>query len=317
MATLKDIAKATGFSIITVSRVVNEPHKVKPATRAIIEAEIKRVNYKPNVLARALVQRKTNIIYVYIPAAYAPNNLFFMNVIAGIGEFLGEQGYSLLLKRTWYNKEDCDGCIFMGLNVEEEKKVAELAQELPVCVFGYAPDVTSIDIDNFDGIYQMTRYVLEKGYDQLVYVSIAQEDRFVKDREHGFQRAIRDVQPAVRHLMLKVHNNENAAFQGVMQLLNDGKNPRVLICASDDIAIGAMRALKNHGLRVPEDVKITGFDGLGMDEVAYPQLTTVRQPIYTAGRELAIHIIDLINRKNKGPYQHIQIKPKVIKRDTL
>ena len=76
MATLKDIARATGFSTITVSRVINEPEKVRPETREIIQAEIERVNFRPNVLARALVQRRTNIIFVYIPSGLKPNDLF-------------------------------------------------------------------------------------------------------------------------------------------------------------------------------------------------------------------------------------------------
>lgn len=317
MATLKDIAKATGFSIITVSRVINEPHKVKKETREIIEAEIKRVNFKPNILAKALVQRKTNIIYVYIPAALEPNNLFFMNVVSGIGELLGEQGYSVLIKRSWYNGEDCDGCILMGLNVGDEARVQELAKKIPVCVFGYVPEVTSIDIDNFDGIYQITKQVLEKGHDRIVYVGIDQQERFVKNREEGFRKAINEFKPEAKTQMFKFHNNEISAYAGVNQLLKQGLKPEVFICASDDMAIGALRAIKKHGFQVPHDVKITGFDGLGTDEVAYPQLTTVRQPIYKAGRELAMHIIELIKRKNQGPYEHILIKPMIIERETL
>ena len=95
MATLKSIAKATGYSVITVSRVINTPEKVKESTRKIIEAEIERQNFRPNILARALVQNRTNIIFVYIPPDIEAINPFFLHVVSGIGEVLGEKGFSL------------------------------------------------------------------------------------------------------------------------------------------------------------------------------------------------------------------------------
>ncbi len=317
MATLKDIARATGFSTITVSRVINEPEKVRPETREIIQAEIERVNFRPNVLARALVQRRTNIIFVYIPSGLKPNDLFFMNVVSGIAEYLGEQGYSLLIKRTWYNNEDCDGCIFMGLSPEQEIEVAKLAKIKPVCVFGYAKDVMSIDIDNYAGLYKITRRVLERDFSNIVYVGINQDQRFVYDREKGFIDAVKEFKPDAKTKILKVANNDDDAYHETNELLIATREPRAFICASDDIAIGVMRALKHHGLKVPKDVVVTGFDGLGTDEVAYPHLTTVRQPIYEAGRELASHIIELIKRKNEGPYEYILIQPRLIVRDTF
>ncbi|OQC10230.1 MAG: Catabolite control protein A [Tenericutes bacterium ADurb.Bin087] len=317
MATLKDIAKATGFSVITVSRVINTPHLVKEKTRAIIEAEIARQNFKPNVLARALVQNRTNIIYVYIPADIDAINPFFLHVVSGIGEVLGEQGFSLLLKRTWYNNEDCDGCIFMGLSSEDEAKVFALSQIKPVCVFGFVEGVSSVDIDNYQGLFLMTNHVLSRGYRKLTYLGIDEPRRFIRQREKGFNDAVMNKSGELTLNYLYAKNNENAAYKVVGNSLKQDKMPEVIVCASDDMAIGAIRAIKEKGLEVPRDVAVTGFDGLGTQEVAHPRLTTIHQPIYEAGKALAHRIIALIESKNNLPTNHTFIETTILHRESL
>lgn len=317
MATLKDIAKATGFSVITVSRVINSPHLVKEKTRKIIEAEIARQNFKPNVLARALVQNRTNIIYVYIPADIDAINPFFLHVVSGIGEVLGEKGFSLLLKRSWYEGEDCDGCIFMGLSAEDEAKVFELSKTKPVCVFGYVEGVSSVDVDNYQGLYLMTSHVLSKGYRTLTYLGIDDYRRFILQRKKGFSDAVMSQKDKITVKYLAAKNNENDAYKVVGQSLKQGDTPEVIVCATDDMAIGAIRAIKEKGLEVPRDIAVTGFDGLGTQEVAHPRLTTIHQPIYEAGKALAHRIITLIENKNELPVNHAFIETTIIHRESI
>ncbi len=317
MATLKSIAKATGYSVITVSRVINTPEKVKESTRKIIEAEIERQNFRPNILARALVQNRTNIIFVYIPPDIEAINPFFLHVVSGIGEVLGEKGFSLLLKRTWYNNEDCDGCIFMGLSGADEAKVYELSKVKPVCVFGYVEGVTSVDVDNYQGLLLMTNHVLSKGYKKITYLGIDESRRFIRQREKGFNEAILSKKDKLTVNYLYAKNNEKSAYKVVGNSLELGIIPEVIVCATDDMAIGAIRAIKEKGMEVPRDIAVTGFDGLGTQEVAHPRLTTIHQPIYEAGKALANRIILLSENKNNLPVKHTFIKTDILHRESL
>lgn len=314
--TLKDIANETGFSIITVSRVVRNPDLVKKETREIIEQAIKKYNYTPNSLAQALVYKRTNIIYLYMPPDLESTHPFVMQLIAGIGSYAGEQGYSVLLKREWYDEQPCDGLILVGLTLEDEASLVSLNQKKPLVLFGHHDLVDWIDVDNAYGSQMITEYVLNRGYRNLVYLGINQRKKFTKDRLNGFTKAVSTFNQPVNSQVLLCDNKENEGYEAAMQLLTQPEKPEVIVCASDYLAIGVMRAANKLNIQIPEQLGVTGFDGLGFENLVSPYLTTVRQPIYEIGYDLAKKLLYKINQpKNKqsGTYY----KPELIVKDTL
>lgn len=316
--TLKDIAKITGYSAITISRVINYPEKVKKETREAIEKEIKRINYRPNFVAKALVSNKTNIIYVYIPSDLGHSSPFFLQVIAGIGEELGERGYSMLIKRKWYDHEVCDGIIMMGLSINDEPFLKALSKEKPMAIFGHNELVNSIDVNNRLGIEMMTKFVISNGYTKLAYVGIDQQRRFSIDRLNGFDSAISSSGLNIEDMEhIFVSNDESGGYEAGKKLFSSSKHPEVVVCATDDMAIGVIRAAKDYNLEVPKDVGITGFDGLGSEVLSHPNLTTIRQPIYEVGKELAKLIIKKIECNTDDVISNIYYEPELVINDSL
>jgi len=299
--TLKDIAKATGFSLITISRAINQPDKLKPETRVKVLAAIAEHGYYPNSAARALVSNKTDIIYVYIPGDLTVSNPFFVQVVAGIGEGLGKLGYSMLIKRTWYNGEPSDGIILMGLSTDDNSRLAMLSKEKPIVVFGNNEVADCIDVNNRLGVSMAADYAFSRGYRKLAYIGIAQDRKFVRDRENGFLDSLEahgiDGGICPR---LTVLNNEADGYRGSLNLLaNTETRPDCVIAASDDIASGVLRAAKELGLKIPTELGIIGFDGLGSERIVYPNLTTIHQPIYEIGEELAKLVVKKIKERKK------------------
>ncbi len=315
--TLKDLAQITGYSAITISRAINTPEKVKKATRDKILAEIEKHRYFPNNVAKALVYNRTNIVFVYIPNDLSPTNQFVMQVNAGISEYLGKHGYSLLVSRHWYHQEAADGLILMGLSESDEIALRSLAKEKPLVLFGHDPWVDCIDIDNFEGMRLITEFAIKTGHLQPAFFGINQAKKFTKDRYLGYQKAL-----AEQHIIenkshvIFTDNNSDAGFKEATTLIKKYPEINCIICSSDDQAIGALRAAQEMGKRVPEDLAITGFDGLGSELVTYPKLTTIHQPIFEAGMELAKRLLEKIKHPdNQGPVVSFY-KPSLVIHDT-
>lgn len=317
-STLKEIAKATGFSIITISRVINHPEKVQSETRSIIQAEIEKRGYHPNNIAKALVSNKTNIVFVYIPIDYNHNSPFYVQVLAGIGEGLGNRGYSMLLKHGWYANESCDGIILMGLTSQDEMRLTKLCENHHVVVFGHSEFANSIDVNNRYGAKAITSLALNSGYSTLAYVSINQDRKFVSDRLEGYRDAHKE--KGLRYddnFIIATSNNEIGGYQAGKAILTMKKRPDAIICASDDIALGVIRAAREKGLEIPRDIGVSGFDGLGTEKLSYPKITTVHQPIYEIGNRLADFIVDRIEKKTSDTIQNHFYEPEIIINESL
>lgn len=317
MATLKDIAKATGVSVITVSRVINHPESVNEKTRLKVQKEIKRVNYHPNILAKALVKNQSNIIYVYVSPYNDIKSPFFLAVVTGIGEALGEKGYSMLVKTSWYNEETCDGCILMGFSNEEVDRVQRLAMRKPVAILGILDNINSVGINNYEGMKELTEYVLGKGKKKIVYVTLKFNSPFITERYRGFKDAVKESHKKVKVDYLYSDYASNSAYIAVKEYLEKGKQPDVIMCVTNQLALGALRALRELNIDVPGKIGVTGFDGFGLQDLTYPKLTTVNIPIYEAGKALADKIINLVESKNTLPFTHTLIETFILERESV
>lgn len=298
MATIIDIARETGFSVMTVSRVFNTPELVKASTRNKILKVAEQMNYHPNNIARSLARKCTNIVFVYVPKGLLATEQFVSQTITAIGERLGECGYSFLLSRTLPQDESFDGIIMMGLSHDEERAMLALkGLGKPVVLYGNSDSYPAwVDVDNYSGEAQAVEYLLEKGYRNIGAICAPQNMHYAEERLNGYKDTIKANGLHPYDGMIAVGDaNEAGGYACMQEILNGGHEVDAIVCATDTMAIGCLRALKDANLSVPQDVAVVGFDGFGHENISNPKLTTVRQPLYEVGVTLADTIVGLMN----------------------
>lgn len=318
MVTMKDVAKASGVSLITVSRVINTPELVAEETRHRVEQAMNELGFLPNHAARALAQKNTRTVHLYVPRFMGISEPFMMNLIAGVSEELSKEYYLFLIRRDLKFNQRCDGVIVMGLALNEESVFADKLGA-PFVLFGKTEkDYDCIDIDNQNGAYMMTRHILSHGHTKIGFLMLSVNQRYAYERLDGYRQAMQEVKlPYDDKLVRYSINSEQDAYQKAYELFSEEK-VTALFCCNDLLAVGAFRAAEKIGLSIPEDVSVAGFDGLVYDLIPKIALTTVRQPVYETGRALAARLLkrlkdpllpcektyvvpELVIRKSVGP----------------
>lgn len=311
MATIKDIAKLTGCSVMTVSRALNNPEMVKEETRNKILEASEKVGYVQNRGARALVKGCTFNICVYIPSSLEATEIFVAQTVSSIGEQLGKLGYSLSLCRKIAVEHNFDGIIAVGLNIEEEDAFIKLSEQKPAVLYGNSERFSNwVDVDNYRGLYKITEYILNKGHKKIAYIGMNHHARHVEQRKQGFIDALKahNVIPQT-DMIISTTNSEQSGFNACEELLAQA-SPTAIVCSTDLIAVGCMHALQRRKIQVPSQIAVAGFDGFGYENTVFPRLTTVKQPLYEVGVQLADAVVNLINGKeqSKGIYIEPEIK---------
>lgn len=296
MATIKDVARETGVSAMTVSRFFNEPDKLKPKTYEKIKLAVEKLDYQPNVMAKLLATRKTNIICVYIADDIGALHPFNLQAIAGIAEKLGENGYSMMLCRDTYEKQNCDGIIAMGLAKEQEEELVNRSKEKAVIMFGNNNQSTNwVDIDNYKGSFMATEHMINCGYKTIGYMGIDNKQRYSDQRHQGYLDCMKKYGMEIpKFADIKVHNHEEDGYKGAQIIFENGMVDGV-VCASDVLALGVSRYANEQNINVPSQLGITGFDGLGYEKLATPNITTIHQPVYEAGKFIAERMVEVLN----------------------
>lgn len=305
MATIKDIARATGVSAMTVSRYFNEPEKLRPKTFAKIKKAVEEMEYHPNMVARLLATKKTNIICVYIAGDIDPLHPFTLQTIAGIGEKLGENGYSMLLSREGYEKHTCDGIIAMGLSIEQEKELMQHSNEKAIILFGNSSHSFNwVDINNYNGTYMATKYMIERGYKNIGFIGIDNEMEYPIERHQGYIDCMEQFGMQIpRYADVKVPNHEEDGYKVTSEIW-DQATVDGLVCASDVLALGVMRYANEKDISVPDELGVMGFDGLGYEKLVTPNLSTIQQSVYEAGKALAERMIEVLK---SGEYSETEM----------
>lgn len=307
--TIADIARETGFSIMTVSRAFNNQDKLNPKTLAKILKKAEELDFYPNQVARSLALKRTNIIHVYIPKELSATEPFVTQTVAAIGERLGENGYSFLLSRELPHKVTCDGVIVMGVNKEAEDKLSTLQIEKPVVLFGNHENLPAwVDVDNYAGQKLAVKHLIEKGCKNIAYLSAPLYMHYAKERLQGYKDEMAECQKEAIALECS-DNNVSAGYEVAKKLLLSNVFVDGFVCATDAIAIGCTYALKEKGLEIPKDVSVVGFDGFGYENMTNPHLTTVKQPLYEVGVCLADTLLAML--EGQQPTRS-KISPKLV-----
>jgi LacI family transcriptional regulator len=301
MVTQQDVAKRAGVSFITVSRVINNNGYVKEETRQRVLDTIKELNYYPNHIGRALHMKNVNTIGIIIPA---PANVtvhatdYYNLLMAGVEKSTMANDFDLLIStnrsddpqvdylRLYYQRK-VDGLILMIPDMKNPQ-IQDIAQKnIPCVIIGDRPAgnvISYVDTDNFDGMHHLTEYLIGKGHRRIAFIKGINNDRNACDRFEGFMYAMKENGLSIQeHWILNGDFTPEAGQQALKKIISSGKLPTALICANDLMALGALIEARNAGMKVPDNLSLVGFDGIGITAYTDPPLTTVRQPLFDVG----------------------------------
>lgn len=309
MATIQDVAKKADVSTATVSRVLNGYAHVSPAVLAKVVAAIEALGYEPNLMAKSLRTLKTRRLIVTVPDIA---NAFFANIIRGAEEAAYAAGYTVLLGDVGFDgssedayasllrRREADGMIFLGhtLPASLHAMIERLGEAAPIvngCEFVEDLKVSSVHIDNARAAREAVDYLYQLGHRRIGIITGDMRSPISRDRLQGARDS------AAAHGCggdLHVMHGDYSIQSGAdltAQWIASGSIPTALFCFSDDMAFGALHALRQARLECPRDVSVIGFDDIRLSRFGTPSLTTVRQPMREIGRktvELLIAIMD-------------------------
>lgn len=315
MATIKDVARLAVVSKMTVSRVINHPDKVSLELRRLVSQAMKELNYIPNFAARALVQNRTQIVKVLILEEMDTTEPYYMNLLSGIAKELDKHYYALqLVSRHSRQIGSCDGLIVTGMRAKDyDEIIAPLEQ--PVVLFGQNDrGYDFVDVDNEQGMMMATQHLIEIGFENIIFFGIDLNEPFMQARKRGYEKKMSEFGLTMTTYFIK--NSSHAAQSKAMRLLHNFRPGSAFVCASDRIGLGVVRAVQEFGYSIPNDVAVTGFDGVFLDQIADPKLTTVRQPVIEMGQELARMLLKKINNNESDKRVGRIFQPKLIIRQS-
>lgn len=324
---IKDIAQATGLSITTVSLVLNNKgQKISEKHRNLIEETARRLNYRPNQLAVGLIKRKTNTIGLIIPDI---SNIFFSALTKGVEDAGRKAGYNLILcdsndKHTleleYINTlvaRGVDGIIIamsaQSYNGKEDESFSILKNyAVPAIIvdcFNEVSDFSTVAIDNFLGSKLAVNYLISLGHHRIACVTGPLGPKTNDDRFEGYVQAIKENQAVYdEKLIYEGDFRYQSGYDAVQKILPH--QPTAILCLNDMMAYGAVKALKERGMIIPDDMSIMGFDDIFFSEIMDTPLSTVKQPVYQMGVEAA-HILTNEITQERKEHKHILFEPEL------
>lgn len=309
--TIKDVAEKAGVSIATVSRAVNNSKKVDPATRQKVLDTVKDLDYKPNNIARSLVSGETNILALFVPhVENFANPDYFHKIVGGITTAVTEKGYDLLIRQLTVSEgfrhtlldSHSDGFIIIAPTFNSlVLKELEARQSPAVIINGRSPYLNWVDLDNVTAGLQITEHLIKLGHTKIAFIGGIGNNLNTQDRLKGYQLAMANRGLVFSpDLVFYAHYHKNEAYKVVKNMNLNGTS--AIFACNDLMAIGAIEAIKEKGLRVPEDIAVVGFDDIEVSESFDPSITTIRQPLMKMGKTAVELLVSQI-KKNKENFE--------------
>ncbi|NLX69819.1 MAG: LacI family transcriptional regulator [Clostridiales bacterium] len=329
MATIKDVAKRAGVSTSTVSRALSGKVPVDKETREKVMEAVRALNYQPNILAKGLKEGRTNTIGLIIPNICNP---VFPAVARGVEDVARENGYTVVLCNT---DEDMameinyveklqnrwvDGLIFATAREESEHIIKLKQQDFPVVLVArhMGQSVDAVVVDNYKSSVEAVNYLIETGHKKICIIVGDRNLILYRERLEGYKYALESAGlPVVSEMILDVSGRDDNGYNAVKDLLKRGVVPDAIFATSDPRAIGAIRAVKDCGLKVPDDISVVGFDDLDISSYIDPPLTTVSQPLYEMGAQAARRLIGIINGEKNEKSKLMLMSTKLVIRKSV
>ncbi|MDZ7672487.1 MAG: LacI family DNA-binding transcriptional regulator [Halanaerobiales bacterium] len=332
MTTIKDIAKIADVSTTTVSRVINNYPDVSDETRKKINEIIQDKNYRPNSVARSLSTSKSNSIGVFFTDHFNSglHHPFFREVIYGMEKALGNKGYDIVYftNRHWGEKfsyiEKCedrnvDGVALMGV-LEDDPNIKKLRESNIPSVF-VDVDITGnfssyVISNNIKGSKKAIQYLYELGHRKIGMLMGIDTSKTSQERLKGYKQALKSLNiPYNKDWVFDGKYSEKGGYNATMNMLKLKSRPTAIFCQSDGMAIGAMQAIEESGLKVPDDFSIIGFDDIEASRYVKPSLTTIAQNKEKMGSSVSELLIKMIEEKKQN-IDPIKLPVKLIKRES-
>jgi DNA-binding LacI/PurR family transcriptional regulator len=314
LANIKNVAKAAGVSVSTVSRIINNSPLISGETRDRVLKVMKEMNYVPNIMARGLSNQQafTVALLVNIDDKKSFSNPFFYEMMHGIETVVYKRGLCLIIANinTSQNKHDMlnrliyekrtQGVIFLSSIMSEQ-----LAKELKKMNFpfvtigepeGIKEPIDWVDINNFQGGRQAVDHLITKGYKNIAFIGGSQSELFNKNRLSGYKSALESNGIKYRQEYVQEGSStKNDGFEMMHKLLSLTRRPDAVICSDNILCMGAMKAIKEAQLLIPVDVGVLSFDNFPIAELLEPSLTTVDIDVFELGVQTANILFKLID----------------------
>lgn len=330
MSNIRDVARLAGVSVATVSRALSNPEKVSPESLDKVHKAIAEVGYRPNMLARNFRSARAYAVVVLVPDIANP---FYSLFIRALEDRAHQKGYAVLLGDTRGTPEReleyirrvetrlADGIV--QLRPSSEKSQNNIPADVP-CVNACGCEYTTgpaIRIDNRGAAKSMVNYLISLGHKRIGVISGLKDNPHAIDRLEGYKEAIAEAGiPFEKDLIAEGDFTMWSGLNAAFQFCNMKNRPTAIFSMNDEMAIGAMQTLKNQGIRIPEDMSVTGFDDIAYAKYSDPSLTTISQPAEEMGKmamDMLLKVIEgeplsqrecvlpteFIIRKSTGPVQ--------------
>lgn len=322
---IKEVAAAAGVSWKTVSNVVNDTGRVGDATRSRVEAVIAELGYRPNLAGRQLRRGRTNTLALAVPWVHAPYFSVLAHEMIDVG---GDRGYRVLIEETRSSRETelevargfdvqaIDGIIFSPLELNPAE-VDEVRGTVPLVLLGERADpdparerrTDHVSIDNVDAAAQVTRHLLDTGRRRLAFLGAEPPGagRTGAQRVQGFLDAhtAAGLEADERWVLQCPQFSRPAGAATVESVLPRIDQVDGIVCANDELALGALYALRRNGVRVPEDIAVTGWDNTEDGRFSNPTLTTVAPDLRAIAETAVDRIIAQLENRSVEPVDEV------------
>lgn len=308
--TIKEIAKITGVSSATVSRVLNDNGRFSEETRKKVLSAIEEFDYQPNITAKSLRTSKSKTIGVIVPDI---TNEFFASIVLAIENYCLPFGYSVFICNTSEDEErestyikdlkakGVDGLIYLAGKMDVPNDL--IKSGIPVVCIDRNPNnknVVFIESDNTGGGYKATEELLKKGCNRIVLLKDYRDVSPMISRFQGYRNALADYGIEFDpKLILNTRVDVSSAQQAISKLIEEGTAFDGIFAGTDGLALGALLALTEHNVQVPDEVKLVGFDNTLMSRYSFPPITTVHQDKEKLGTKAAEVLLNMINKESR------------------
>jgi LacI family gluconate utilization system Gnt-I transcriptional repressor len=306
-ATLEEVAQLAGVSTMTASRALSQPQLVSEATRSKVEKAVIELGYVPNRAARALASASSKVIVVLVPSL---SNVVFTAVLDGIHDAIEGGQYQLLIGNTRYSdaeeekllrtymQSNPDGILLSGLTHSPSVQAMLSGSRIPIVSMmdlAEGEEALSVGFSQLDAGHAMTRHLLDKGYRKIAFIGAQLDERTLR-RADGYRQAMIGAGLSDARLEIMVPEPSTIALGAELmrQALDTLPDCDAVFCCNDDLAHGAIYYCQRHGIRVPHEVAIAGFNDLPASAWMVPSLTTIDTPRYRIGYESASLLLDVI-----------------------
>ncbi|UII78191.1 LacI family DNA-binding transcriptional regulator [Flagellimonas sp. CMM7] len=328
MAGIKEIAKITGLSLATVSRVFNESHLVSPKTREKVLKAAKDLDYQPNIMAAALRSGKSKIIGVIVPEV---NNFFFSGIINGIEKIVSDSGYNIIISQSHESQEKENEALnsFLKLKVEgilisisKETTDFSLIQKIldskvPVIFFDRVPNlkqINSVTLDDYRGAFLATEHLITQGCKNLVHIAGDANVSIFNKRRKGFMDAI-SKNKATKSATIELTTDVKNDIEILQKTLKANPNIDGVFAFGDEIGLHALNLFKTLDIAVPESIKLIAFGNADFTNLTEPKISTIDQECSQMGELAANLVLKNLQEENISPETKV-LFPRLIIRDS-